>query len=101
VVFHELGESEVERDRADTQVGRTTTSLPAGGARVHSLLTPREIEVMELLVTGLTNKQISERLVVTEATTKSHVAHILRKLRAGNRAEAVHRYMRLLALDHG
>ena len=52
---------------------------------------------MELLVTGATNKQISERLVVTEATTKSHVAHILRKLRAGNRAEAVHRYMRLLA----
>ena len=51
---------------------------------------------MELLVTGSTNKQIAERLVVTEATTKSHVAHILRKLRAGNRAEAVHRYMRLL-----
>ena len=101
VLIHDLGESEVELDRTETRAGRTTTSLPAGGARVHSLLTPREIEVMELLVTGLTNKQISERLVVTEATTKSHVAHILRKLRAGNRAEAVHRYMRLLALDHG
>ena len=55
---------------------------------------------MELLVTGSTNKQIAERLVVTEATAKSHVTHIFRKLRAANRAEAVHRYMRLLNLDH-
>ena len=101
ILIHDLGETEVELDRTDTKAAvRATASLPAGGSRIHSLLTPREIEVMELLVTGLTNKQIAERLVVTEATTKSHVAHILRKLRAGNRAEAVHRYMRLLTLDH-
>jgi DNA-binding CsgD family transcriptional regulator len=101
ILIHDLGESEIELERAETKAAvRATASLPAGGSRIHSLLTPREIEVMELLVTGSTNKQISERLVVTEATTKSHVAHILRKLRAGNRAEAVHRYMRLLSLDH-
>ena len=101
ILIHDLGESEVELERTDTQAAvRATAPLPAGGSRIHSLLTPREIEVMELLVTGSTNKQIAERLVVTEATTKSHVAHILRKLRAGNRAEAVHRYMRLLTLDH-
>lgn len=74
--------------------------LPAGGSRIHSLLTAREIEVMELLVHGSTNKQIAERFVVTEGTVKAHVTHIYRKLHASNRAEAVHRYMRLLALDH-
>ena len=55
---------------------------------------------MELLVHGSTNRQIAERFVVTEGTVKAHVTHIYRKLHAANRAEAVHRYMRLLALDH-
>ena len=63
------------------------------------MLTPREIEVMELLAQGLTNRQIAERFVVTEGTVKAHVTHIYRKLRAANRAEAVHQYMRLLDLD--
>ncbi|HEV3389065.1 MAG TPA: LuxR C-terminal-related transcriptional regulator, partial [Solirubrobacteraceae bacterium] len=70
------------------------------GSRIHSLLTAREIEVMELLVHGATNKQIAERFVVTEGTVKAHVTHVYRKLKAANRAEAVHRYMRMLALDH-
>jgi DNA-binding CsgD family transcriptional regulator/GAF domain-containing protein len=96
-----IGESELRIERFETEaVARSDTSLPAGGSRVHSLLTAREVEVMELLVHGSTNKQIAERFVVTEGTVKAHVTHIYRKLHAANRAEAVHRYMRLLALDH-
>ncbi len=97
----EIGEADLKIARADTEAAaRPASALAAGGTRIHSLLTRREIEVMELLVTGETNKQIAARLVLTEGTVKSHVTHIFRKLRASNRAEAVHRYMRLLALDH-
>jgi LuxR family transcriptional regulator, regulator of acetate metabolism len=97
----EIGEAELKIERADSEAAaRPASALAAGGTRIHSLLTRREIEVMELLVTGETNKQIAARLVLTEGTVKSHVTHIFRKLRASNRAEAVHRYMRLLALDH-
>lgn len=99
-LLNEIGEADVQIEHAETEsAARTAASLPAGGSRIHALLTPREIEVVELLVHGSTNKQIAERLVVTEATAKSHVTNIYRKLRAANRAEAVHRYMKLLTLD--
>ena len=58
-------------------------------------LTAREREVMELVSTGATNSEIGAALVISESTVKSHVKHILRKLRAANRAEAVARYFRL------
>jgi DNA-binding CsgD family transcriptional regulator len=57
-----------------------------------SLLTRREIEVLEMIASGATNVAIGEALFITEVTVKSHVQHILRKLRASNRAEAVARY---------
>lgn len=44
-----------------------------------------------LMATGATNARIATRLVVSEHTVKSHVEHILGKLRAANRAEAVAR----------
>ncbi len=100
-LVHEIGDAELRIENADTaSANRSSPSLPAGGSRVHALLTPREIEVMELLVHGSTNKQIAERLVVTEATAKSHVTNIFKKLRAANRAEAVHRYIQLVSRDH-
>lgn len=52
-------------------------------------LTPREIEVLRLLAQGLPNKDIAERLVVSERTAKFHVSSILNKLGASNRTEAV------------
>jgi LuxR family transcriptional regulator, regulator of acetate metabolism len=61
------------------------------------LLTRRELEVLELMAAGASNAEIAERLVISVGTVKSHVKHILRKLRAANRAEAVSRYFRLTA----
>ncbi len=52
-------------------------------------LTPREEEVLALLVEGLSNPEIAERLVVTRSTAKAHVSNILSKLGVSNRAEAV------------
>jgi DNA-binding CsgD family transcriptional regulator/tetratricopeptide (TPR) repeat protein len=51
-------------------------------------LTARELDVLELLVEGLRNAQIAERLVVSERTVDHHVSAILRKLDVGTRGEA-------------
>jgi NarL family two-component system response regulator LiaR len=52
-------------------------------------LTKREMEVLVLLVEGLNNREIGERLYVSRATAKAHVSHILHKMDVSNRAEAV------------
>ena len=51
-------------------------------------LSEREREVLALLAEGLRNREIAERLVISEATVKTHVRHVLEKLRFRNRAEA-------------
>jgi len=52
-------------------------------------LTEREGEVFDLMVTGASNQEIADALVITEGTVKSHVKHILRKYGAVNRAQAI------------
>jgi DNA-binding NarL/FixJ family response regulator len=52
-------------------------------------LTRREAEILRLMRDGLTNKQIAARLSIELPTAKNHVHHILQKLGAGTRAEAV------------
>lgn len=68
-------------------------------SRIESLLTVREREVLELMADGSTNTQIAEVLIVSEGTVKSHVKRILRKLHVSNRAEAVARYLHLMARE--
>jgi two-component system, NarL family, nitrate/nitrite response regulator NarL len=57
-------------------------------------LTPREREVLHLLAAGLGNKEIANRLVISDHTAKFHVSQILAKLNAASRAEAVSIAMR-------
>jgi DNA-binding NarL/FixJ family response regulator len=52
-------------------------------------LTPREMETLEMLAEGISNKQIAARLHISEHTAKFHVNSILGKLGAGTRTEAV------------
>ena len=58
-------------------------------------LTPREMDVMEMLAEGLSNKMIAHRLSISDHTAKFHVNSILAKLNAGTRTEAVTRGIRL------
>ena len=57
-------------------------------------LTPREVEVLEQLVEGLSNKTIASRLGISDQTVKFHVAAICGKLGAANRTDAVRRAIR-------
>ena len=51
--------------------------------------TAREIEILQLVAEGLINREIGQRLFLSEETVKSHIRHLLAKLRARSRAHAV------------
>jgi HD-GYP domain-containing protein (c-di-GMP phosphodiesterase class II) len=75
--------------RAAGHPARRRRDWPAG-------LTNREVEVLRLLVRGLSNKEIAERLVISRRTAGSHVEHIYAKIGVTNRALAS-----LFAMKHG
>jgi DNA-binding CsgD family transcriptional regulator/GAF domain-containing protein len=80
--------------------GQHTPAAPmvvAGYGDSDSRLTRREVDVLRLMANGDTNQRIGRRLIISEGTVKSHVKHILRKLNAANRAEAVARWHQSMA----
>jgi LuxR family maltose regulon positive regulatory protein len=75
----------IENEERQRQI-RKGESPPAAG-----LLTKRELEVLSLMADGLSNPQIVQRLVVSLDTVKTHVHHVLEKLEATSRVQAIAR----------
>ena len=99
-LLDELCASEVNLARREIEpaaAAETATRVlsTARGTRITAVLTQRERDVFALMAEGATNSQIAGSLVIAEGTVKSHVKHILRKMRVSNRAEAVSRYLRV------
>jgi DNA-binding CsgD family transcriptional regulator/tetratricopeptide (TPR) repeat protein len=72
-------------------VGATLAVAPAPVPGTGETLTRREVQVLHLLATRATNREIAGQLVISPETVKTHVAHILRKLDVSSRAQAVAR----------
>jgi len=82
---------------ADVDADAILLATPTHGDDDEALdepLTPREIQVIELLAEGLPNKAIAERLGISDQTVKFHLASISGKLGAANRTDAVRRAVR-------
>lgn len=64
------------------------TSTPTAPPAELNELTPRELEVLRLIATGASNKEISRKLYISEGTVKNHVTHILNRLNLRDRTQA-------------
>jgi DNA-binding CsgD family transcriptional regulator len=99
----EMGASEFEASRAEgasmtleeviawIRRARGSRKRPSGG---WESLTPTEIQVVELVAEGLTNPQVGERMFISRATVKVHLAHIFRKLDVASRSQLTARAVR-------
>jgi DNA-binding NarL/FixJ family response regulator len=80
--------SEFARCRVNVAAPASTTA-PRTGNDIIGLLTERECEVLRLVAAGLSNAEIAQRLYISPATAKTHVAHLLTKLDARDRVQLV------------
>jgi DNA-binding NarL/FixJ family response regulator len=77
----------VAQRRTSTGAGEVIPFTPP--KKREQVPTAREIEVLQLISEGLVNREIGQRLFLSEETVKSHVRHLLAKLQARSRAHAV------------
>jgi DNA-binding NarL/FixJ family response regulator len=90
----------VEKEaQAQGGTSSTTTSPTEQALPPIEALTPREIEVLRLVVKGKTNKEIARELVVSDLTVKTHVQRIIRKLGVSDRTQAAVRAVELELLS--
>jgi NarL family two-component system response regulator LiaR len=80
----------VIREIPGAPVPPSTEPFAVDRARVEALgITPRELEILELIALGLSNREIAERIFVSENTVKTHSSRIFDKLNAKRRTQAV------------
>jgi DNA-binding NarL/FixJ family response regulator len=83
-------------DWIEEKVKMMPGSLPQDDEEIFEPLTPRQMEVLELVTRGLSNKEIAYELDISHQTVKNHMTAILRKLRCQDRTQAA-----VYALSHG
>ncbi len=71
------------------KVMRQFSALPGKQTPLVDDLTPRELEVLKLIASGLTNRQIAEELILSEKTVKNHINNIFSKLHVYDRSQAI------------
>ena len=82
-----------------TQITDDVTQVSDGSAFAGATFTQRQVQVLRLMARGLSNKQIGERLFVSERTVKAYVSSIFEKLQVQKRAAAVASALRLGLID--
>ncbi|MCU1680713.1 MAG: two-component system response regulator [Amycolatopsis sp.] len=82
------GQSTVDAELQQRLVAAATRAAPVRSEEVEGL-TAREVEVLRLIATGMSNTEIARTLVVSEATVKTHVNHLFAKAGLRDRAQAV------------
>jgi DNA-binding NarL/FixJ family response regulator len=91
-----LGASlELARARAVLEAPAAVLEAALPGSDETSVLTPRQIEILRLISTGLNNQAIANRLFISEHTVHRHVANTLTKLNVSSRSAAVAQAARL------
>jgi DNA-binding NarL/FixJ family response regulator len=96
VRFRAMGERLRAYAPPDDIVTPDTATSTGGMERALEALSDREREVLVLVAQGLTNKEIAERLTISENTARNHVSRMLEKLRLARRSEAA-----AFAAQHG
>ena len=97
---HETLTRAIERVAAgDTYVDPSLMADFVGGRDQADILTPREREILQLLADGMSNVDVADKLFISQETVKSHVRHILAKLEADTRTQAVAIALREAMID--
>jgi len=86
---HAMIDVAVQHHLVDAIATASPTQARQSHARLPGGLTPREAEILSLIASGMSNHEIADRLVVSEGTVKSHINHLLAKIDARDRAQAV------------
>lgn len=81
----------IELDGKDCLVVKPKSALESAAIGPQELLSERELQIVELVASGKSNKQIAKKLKISEWTVSTHLRHVFVKLKVDSRAEMVYR----------
>jgi DNA-binding NarL/FixJ family response regulator len=91
----------LEQFSAPTPPAPAPPAAPQLAPELFGELTPRELDVLRLIAQGLRNRDIAERLVISEKTVQNHISNIFAKLQVNDRSQAIVRALQGGLVDRG